>query len=81
VPDNAFTRYGIGVDTGTEVTFDFVGAIAHDVSFDDGVASPEMVSGSYRRTFDEPGVYDFACTIHPSSMRGRVIAADSRARR
>lgn len=76
VSDNAFTPYVIEVETGTEVTFDFVGAIAHDVSFDDDVESPDMVSGTYARSFDEAGVYDFVCTIHPLSMRGRVIAVD-----
>lgn len=77
VSDNAFTPFVIEVETDTEVTFDFVGAIAHDVSFDDDVESPQMVSGTYSRSFDHAGVYDFVCTIHPLSMRGRVIAVDS----
>lgn len=76
VSDNAFGPYVVEVETGTEVTFDFVGAIEHNVSFDDEVESPDMVSGTYTRSFDRPGVYDFVCTIHPLSMRGRVIATD-----
>ncbi len=76
VSDNAFTPYVIEVETGIEVTFDFVGDIAHDVSFDDGAESPEVVSGSYTRTFEEAGVYDFVCTLHPLSMRGRVVAVE-----
>ncbi len=76
VSDNAFTPFVIEVETGTQVTFDFVGAVAHDVSFDDGVESPEMVDGTYTRSFDQAGVYDFVCTIHPLSMRGRVVAVD-----
>ena len=63
VSDNAFTPFVIEVETGTEVTFDFVGAIAHDVSFDDDIASPEIVSGTYTRSFDQAGVYDFVITV------------------
>ena len=74
--DKPFTPYVIEVATDTGVTFDFVGDTVHDVGFDDDVESPDMVSGTYTRSFDQPGVYDFVCTIHPLSMRGRVIATD-----
>ena len=42
VYDNGFGPSVIEVSTGTEVTFDFVDDDVHDVSFDDGVESPQM---------------------------------------
>jgi plastocyanin len=32
----------------------------------------EIISeGSFTHTFDEPGTYDYACTLHPN-MRGTI---------
>ena len=46
--------------------------IEHDVSFKDAPASPIQRSGSWQRTFDRPGTYDYVCTLH-SNMKGRVV--------
>jgi plastocyanin len=69
VSDNAFTRRVFEVDAGPEVTF--VGAIAHDAPSTMGSSLPR--SGTYTRTFEQPG----ACAFHPLSTRGRVITVDS----
>jgi plastocyanin len=39
----------------------------------DGCDSGEpLASGAFRRTFDQPGTYDYTCTLHPQ-MTGRVV--------
>ena len=46
--------------------------VEHDVDFADGPASPRQRTGTWRRTFDRPGTYDYVCTLHPN-MTGRII--------
>jgi plastocyanin len=45
--------------------------MAHDVAFDDGPASLKLRTGTWGRTFEEPGTYDYLCTLHPN-MTGTV---------
>ena len=46
--------------------------ILHDVAFDDGPTSLKQTSGTWERTFSDPGSYDYTCTLHPQ-MNGNVI--------
>ncbi len=41
-----------------------------DGLWDSGTLSGDAV---FRHTFDEPGEYEFFCTIHPGDMRGSII--------
>lgn len=44
---------------------------SHNVTFDDGVASPTQDQGSYSRTFTAAGTYTYHCTVHPQ-MTGTI---------
>ena len=45
----------------------------HDVVFDDdGPASPLQRAGTWQRTFDRAGTYEYVCTLHPN-MTGQII--------
>ncbi len=66
----AFTPSAVQVTPGTEVTWTFTSRTAHNVVFDD-VASPTQTTGTWSRTFDEPGSYAYVCTLH-DGMEGRV---------
>ena len=35
--------------------------------------SPNMTSGTFERTFDTPGTFQYQCNIHPGLMRGTII--------
>jgi plastocyanin len=74
VSDDGFGPPVVEVGVGDTVTWTFVGDEAHDVS-GDGFASPIMVDGTHQVAFDRPGTFDYVCTIHPVSMRGRVVVA------
>lgn len=71
VTDLAYHPATLTVPVGTTVTWVFDdGAIAHDVS-SDGFRSELMASGTFSHTFDQPGTYEYLCTIHPS-MTGTI---------
>ncbi len=71
VTDDGFDPAVIEIGVGDTVTWTFVGDDAHDVS-GDGFVSPIMVDGTWEATFDQPGTFDYVCSLHPISMRGRV---------
>lgn len=62
----------IQVRPGTTVTWHFDdGTVAHDVKAD-GFGSPVRKSGTFSHRFDQPGTYQYRCTLH-ANMTGRVI--------
>src|SRR5918996_2931253 len=64
------------VDPGTEVTFVNQDPITHNVSGTGWGYYEEMNRGdAFRATFDEPGVYPFACMYHPG-MTGAIVVGD-----
>lgn len=70
----AFTPAQIEVAAGTTVEWKNEDAMAHTVtaadgSFDSGPVEP---GATWRRKFDTPGTYPFACTPHPF-MKGTVV--------
>jgi plastocyanin len=70
--DSEFSPAVISVAPGTEVTWTWNdGNRKHDVS-GDGWSSKIMEEGTFTQRFDEPGIYDYRCTLH-SGMKGRVI--------
>lgn len=69
--DNVFRPQVIHVDAGTEVTWEFVGNRDHNV-VGDGWASDVMREGTFARSFEEPGTYDYSCTLH-GGMNGRLV--------
>jgi plastocyanin len=68
-----FSPAAIEVPAGTEVTWSFQdGPVAHDVKGDSWGSGDPQRSGTFRRTFDQPGTYDYVCWLHPQ-MSGRVV--------
>lgn len=72
IADSAFSPAVIRVAAGTEVTWMFADDEEHNVVFDDFSSNVEL-GGTYRHTFDTPGEFPYVCTLHPLSMKGRVI--------
>ena len=78
VSDNSFSPSSTTVSVGTTVTWNWKGANSHTVTWVGGSpngAGPKS-SGSYQRTFDTAGTYEYYCSIHgspTSGMRGTVI--------
>jgi plastocyanin len=68
-----FSPAAIEVPAGTEVTWSFQdGPVPHDVKGDGWGSGDPQRSGTFSRTFDQPGTYDYACRLHPQ-MTGRVV--------
>src|SRR5215216_1737451 len=74
VADNQFTPKDVQVNVGTTVTWTWVqGAVDHNVTFGDGVASANLKGGAtYTRTFGTAGTFNYSCTLH-SGMTGSVL--------
>ena len=73
IVDNAYSPASRTITTGTTLVWTNTGAIPHTVTasgggFDSGVL---LSGGTYRRTFTQPGTFDYFCTIHPT-MKGTV---------
>lgn len=72
--DIAYKPKRLTVEAGTTVTWKFEDqGIPHDVKAeDDSFASEVMDSGTFEHTFDEPGTYDYLCSLHPAQMKGTI---------
>jgi plastocyanin len=85
-PD-AFTPSRIAVTKGTTVTWNWdscttpsdgyggygpTTCVAHNITFDDGLASSSQSSGTFARRFDAVGTFKYHCAIHGSAMSGEV---------
>jgi plastocyanin len=71
--DVSFSPAAIQVPAGTEVSWSFQdGQVPHNVHGDGWGSGDPQRSGTFRHTFDRPGTYDYACTVHPR-MTGRVV--------
>jgi len=73
VLDNAFSPSSVTVAPGVEVSWVWSGSAAHNVVFNDGGASSEvMATGQFNRSFSAAGTYSYVCSLH-SGMNGTVI--------
>lgn len=70
VADNVFEPVAIQVPVASEVVWTWEGRNDHNVVGQD-FESELVRTGTFRHTFDAPGVYEYVCTIHPA-MRGVV---------
>lgn len=70
VRDNTFSPLTVSVAAGSIVEWRWTGAAPHNVT-GDGFVSATQSSGSYRRTFREPGLYPYQCTLH-AHMLGEI---------
>lgn len=71
VRDNKFVERVISVPAGTEVTWKWVGRLAHNVVGND-YKSEVLQEGEFRHRYTAPGQYDYVCTLH-AGMTGRVV--------
>jgi plastocyanin len=71
IQDLAYTPETLMVQAGATVTWIWRdGAIAHDVKGDD-FRSQVISEGTFRHRFDQPGTYEYVCTLHPN-MTGTI---------
>ncbi|HEX5013336.1 MAG TPA: cupredoxin domain-containing protein [Candidatus Limnocylindrales bacterium] len=70
--DTTFQPAHVAVPARTTVTWTNGDQVPHNVKFDDGPSSDNLAFGAtFQRVFDDPGTFDYECTIHPG-MIGRV---------
>jgi plastocyanin len=74
VRDNSFSPDAVQVTAGTTITWTWEGDAKHNIH-GDGLDAPSQTEGTYTHTFDEPGTYDYECTLH-FGMKGRVIVTE-----
>ena len=71
IRDLAFEPERLTVGAGDRVTWRWDdGAINHDV-VGDGFGSGVMSEGTFAQRFDDPGTYEYECTLHPN-MTGTI---------
>ncbi|MBI3969083.1 MAG: cytochrome P460 family protein [Chloroflexi bacterium] len=63
------------VKTGTPVTWTNDDRVIHNVTASDGsyFSGPMKPGGTFSRTFDRPGTYEYLCSLHPASMRAQIV--------
>ena len=67
--DFGFNPRTLEVSAGTQVDWTNTGVAPHTVTFDDGEGSGVLDGGgTFQRTFDGAGTFDYLCTIHPAMV-------------
>lgn len=70
---SSFNPAATTVPPGTRVNWTWANnAGTHTVTFDDGVNSGNLSSGTFSRTFNVAGTFPYHCLIHGVSMSGTV---------
>ena len=70
--DSTFQPAHVVVPARTTVTWTNGDQVPHNVKFEDGPSSDNLALGAtFQRVFNDPGTFDYECTIHPG-MIGRV---------
>lgn len=78
VRNNNFSPSALNAAPGGAITWIWAaGSSDHNVTFDDGPASPTQSSGTFSRTFAAAGSYPYHCTIHGPAMNGAITVAAS----
>jgi plastocyanin len=69
-----FTPAEVTIAPGESVTWVNDDGAPHGLEYPDGSAGTDLLlpGASYNRRFDQPGTYDYSCSVHPY-MTGRVI--------
>jgi plastocyanin len=72
VKNNVFDPSATTVAVGSTVSWTWAqGAVAHNVTFEDGQKSANQSTGGYTRLFSTAGSYPYHCTNHPG-MNGTI---------
>jgi plastocyanin len=74
VNDNSYSPDATTVPTGTTVTWTWMGAGSHSVTFTNGglAGSTAKTSGTFQTTFNNVGVFNYQCSVHGAAMDGKV---------
>jgi plastocyanin len=69
-----FTPAEVTIAVGESVTWVNDDGAPHGLEYPDGSAGKDLLlpGASYNRRFDQPGTYDYNCSVHPY-MTGRII--------
>ena len=72
----AFAPAEITIAPGESVTWTNDDGAPHGLEFNDGAPGTDLLlpKASFSRRFDQPGTYDYNCSVHPY-MTGRIIVA------
>jgi plastocyanin len=76
VGDFFFRSKSITIQRGDTVRWVWVGQAPHNVTVTSGprrFSSRTKTDGAYRKQLRRRGTYRYICTVHPDSMRGRVV--------
>jgi plastocyanin len=76
VGDDFFRQSSVRIRRGDTVRWRWVGQNPHNVTVTRGprrFSSSTKSSGSYSKRLRRRGTYRYICTVHPTSMRGRVV--------
>jgi plastocyanin len=65
------------VPEGSTVVWFFEGFGAPHNVRGEGFRSPDRHRGTFHHTFEDPGVYDYKCTLHGERMGGRITVHPS----
>lgn len=76
--DNEFNPGNLQVPAGAQVTFRNDGDAVHNAKADDDAWETDELgdNDSETITLDDPGEYNYKCTIHPT-MRGKITVVES----
>jgi len=73
VGNNLFDPAALSVQVNSTVTWVWNSSgVEHNITFQDGVTSGNLSSGSFPRTFATAGSYPYVCTIYGAAMSGVV---------
>lgn len=72
--DNNFEPVAAEVAAGDTVTWTWEGEADHNV-VGDAFESDVQREGTFEQRFDEPGTFDYRCTLH-SGMTGTIVVTD-----
>ena len=75
--DNEFNPGNLQVPAGAQVTFRNDGDAVHNAMADDDAWETDELGDddSETLTLDEPGEYNYKCTIHPT-MKGKITVVE-----
>lgn len=82
INDFIFKTTYLKIKKGTMVTWTNDGQISHTVTSADTSAKKGLSSGmlengaSYNFTFNDAGVYEYHCSMHPEQMKGVITVVD-----
>lgn len=64
------------IKTGEKITWRNEDNVLHTITMDNGLFNVDIEAGkSFTYVFNEPGIYDYHCHIHPS-MKGRIVVSE-----